>query len=163
MARGSQVHFIDMPNELPAGVVIKPLGTHIDSRGHLTELFRSDEIPEGTLPTMGYISVTHPGISRGPHEHVNQTDLFCFLDGEYELRLWENRPDQPEWSGTFIVGKSNPVSVIVPPGVVHGYRNVGSEDAYVLNFPNQLYAGTGKTEPVDEIRHEDNDSQFKFN
>jgi dTDP-4-dehydrorhamnose 3,5-epimerase len=24
----------------------------------------------------------------------------------------------------------------------------------VLNFPNRLYAGEGKKEPVDEIRHE---------
>ena len=151
-----------MSQDLPIGVIIKPLGTHRDSRGHLSELFRSDEIPEGTLPTMGYISVTHPGIARGPHEHRDQTDLFCFQDGEYELRLWENRPEQPAWNGTFLVGKENPVAVIVPPGVVHGYKNVGNSDAFVLNFPNQLYAGTGKTEPVDEIRHEEIDSLFKF-
>jgi dTDP-4-dehydrorhamnose 3,5-epimerase len=151
-----------MSQELPNGVIIKPLGTHTDSRGYLTELFRSDEIPEGTLPAMGYISVTHPGIARGPHEHRDQTDLFCFLDGEYELRLWENRTDQPAWTGSFLVGKANPVAVIVPPGVVHGYKNVGFTDAFVLNFPNQLYAGTGKTEPVDEIRHEEIDSPFKF-
>ena len=151
-----------MSQDLPAGVIIKPLGSHHDSRGHLTELFRSDEIPEGTLPTMGYISVTHPGIARGPHEHVDQTDLFCFVDGEYELRLWENRPGHAAWHQSFLVGKSNPVAVIVPPGIVHGYRNVGESDAYVLNFPNQLYAGTGKTEPVDEIRHEEIDSPFKF-
>lgn len=141
---------------------MKSLGTHTDSRGYLTELFRSDEIPEGTLPTMGYISVTHPGIARGPHEHRDQTDLFCFQDGEYELRLWENRPDQPSWNATFLVGTANPVVVIVPPGVVHGYKNVGRSDAFVLNFPNQLYAGKGKTEPVDEIRHEEIDSPFKF-
>jgi dTDP-4-dehydrorhamnose 3,5-epimerase len=54
------------------------------------------------------------------------------------------------------------VAVVVPPGVVHGYKNVGSADAFVLNFPNQLYAGTGKTEPVDEIRHEEIESPFKF-
>ena len=50
----------------------------------------------------------------------------------------------------------------VPPGVVHAYRNVGSSDAFVLNFPDKLYAGWGKKEPVDEIRHEEIDSRFKL-
>jgi dTDP-4-dehydrorhamnose 3,5-epimerase len=153
----------DLSNlKLAPGVVVKPLRSHHDSRGYLTELFRSDELPEGFFPEMAYISVTRPGISRGPHEHVAQTDLFCFVDGSYELRLWENRPDHEVWSISIVVGKESPCAVIVPEGVVHGYKNVGETDAYVLNFPNQLYAGKGRKEPVDEIRHEDSDSPFSM-
>jgi dTDP-4-dehydrorhamnose 3,5-epimerase len=47
------------------------------------------------------------------------------------------------------------VFVTVPPGVVHAYRNVGGGDAFVVNVPDRLYAGWGKAEPVDEIRHEE--------
>jgi dTDP-4-dehydrorhamnose 3,5-epimerase len=147
---------------LPAGVVIKSLKTFADSRGALTELFRADELPEGFLPGMGYISVTHPGISRGPHEHVHQTDLFAFVDGSYELRLWENRPGFEPWETRITVGKENPSAVIVPPGVVHGYKNIGEQDAYVLNFPDKLYAGKNRSEPVDEIRHEEINSPFSM-
>ena len=39
--------------------------------------------------------------------------------------------------------------------MVHAYRNVGEHDALIINCPNQLYAGEGKQESVDEIRHED--------
>ena len=147
---------------LPAGVVIKSLQSRGDARGHLTELFRSDELPEGFLPGMGYISVTHPGFSRGPHEHVAQTDLFAFVDGTYELRLWENRPGFDPWSAIISVGHENPTAVIVPPGVVHGYKNIGASDAYVLNFPDKLYAGPNRSEPVDEIRHEEIDSPYSM-
>lgn len=147
---------------LADGVVIKSLVSRGDSRGHLTELFRSDELPEGFLPGMAYISVTHPGISRGPHEHVHQTDLFAFVDGTYELRLWENRPGHEPWEIKVLVGKDNPSAVIVPPGIVHGYKNVGESDAYVLNFPDKLYAGLNRSEPVDEIRHEEIDSPFSM-
>lgn len=147
---------------LPDGVVIKNLMSRGDSRGYLTELFRSDELPEGFLPGMAYISVTHPGISRGPHEHVHQTDLFAFVDGTYELRLWENRPGFEPWEIKVLVGKDNPSAVIVPPGIVHGYKNVGDADAYVLNFPDKLYAGVNRAEPVDEIRHEEIDSPFSM-
>lgn len=147
---------------LPEGVVIRSLKSFGDSRGVLTELFRSDELPEGFLPGMAYISVTHPGISRGPHEHVSQTDLFAFVDGTYELRLWENRPGFEAWEIKISVGVDNPSAVIVPPGVVHGYKNTGDRDAYVLNFPDKLYAGKNRSEPVDEIRHEEIDSPFSM-
>ena len=148
--------------KLPEGVVIKSLKSYGDVRGYLTELFRSDELPEGFLPGMGYISVTHPGISRGPHEHVHQTDLFAFVDGEYELRLWENRDGFEPWEIRITVGVGNPSAVIVPPGVVHGYKNVGDQDAYVLNFPDKLYGGQNRSEPVDEIRHEEINSPFSM-
>jgi dTDP-4-dehydrorhamnose 3,5-epimerase len=147
---------------LPVGVVIKSLSSYTDSRGKLSELFRSDELPDGFLPSMGYISVTHPGISRGPHEHTHQTDLFAFVDGEYELRLWENRPGFEPWELRVLVGANNPTAAIVPPGVVHGYKNVGTADAYVLNFPDRLYAGPNRSEPVDEIRHEEIDSPYSM-
>ena len=151
-----------MGMEMPLpGVVVVPLKRFSDSRGWLSELFREDELPEGFRPAMSYLSVTHPGVARGPHEHVHQTDGFAFLDGAYRLYLWENRPGQPEKAVTIDVGAENPVLVIVPPGVVHAYRNIGERDAFVLNFPDKLYAGWGKKEPVDEIRHED-DADAKF-
>ena len=35
------------------------------------------------------------------------------------------------------------------------YRNIGTENGIVFNAPNRLFAGQGKGEPVDEIRHEE--------
>jgi dTDP-4-dehydrorhamnose 3,5-epimerase len=145
------------------GVVIIPLKKYQDQRGWLVELFRNDELPERFRPAMSYLSVTHPGIARGPHEHEYQCDAFAFIDGEYELYLWENREGREDIAEVHKVGRDNPVTVLVPPGVVHAYRNVGDQDAFVLNFPDTLYAGWGKKEPVDEIRHEnDPDSKFKL-
>jgi dTDP-4-dehydrorhamnose 3,5-epimerase len=136
------------------GVVIKPLKRYEDARGWLTELFRDDELPDEFRPVMSYLSVTHPEVARGPHEHVDQTDGFAFIDGSYRLYLWDNREGGSKELHTYDVGTDNPVLVLVPPGVVHAYKNIGDRDAFVLNFPNQLFAGKGKKEPVDEIRHE---------
>lgn len=145
------------------GVVIKPLKKFSDPRGWLIELFRDDELPEGFEPTMGYISETKPGVARGPHEHADQTDGFVFISGAFDLYLWENRPERPAQDVVLRVGEENPVFITVPPGVVHAYKNVGEDNAFVLNFPDRLYAGWGKKEPVDEIRHEDDsDSRFKL-
>lgn len=144
------------------GVLIKPLEKFSDARGWLVELYRDDELPEGFEPAMGYLSLTHPAVARGPHEHRRQTDGFVFISGSFELHLWENRRGEPERSEVHHVGEENPVFVTVPPGVVHAYRNVGSSDAFVLNFPDRLYGGMGKRDQVDEIRHEDIESRFKL-
>ena len=139
------------------GVVVESLEKYRDGRGWLAELWRSDE---GVVPAMGYASVTFPGHVRGPHEHVEQTDVFMFPGiGRFKLRLWDSREDS-ETKGnimTLYVGDGNPVKVVVPPGVVHGYENVSTEDGLVFNHPDRLYAGEGKAEPVDELRHEDDD------
>lgn len=144
-----------------AGVIVVQLKKYEDARGWLCELFRDDELPPGFSPKMAYLSVTKPGVARGPHEHVVQSDGFAFLNGSYRLYLWENREGHMPQAVTIDVGESNPVAVFVPPGVAHAYRNCGGADAFVINFPDQLYAGWGKTEPVDEIRHE-NDPESRF-
>ena len=139
------------------GVEVKAVVKHSDNRGWLVEVFRCDEVPENILPKMGYISVTHPGVSRGPHEHRKQTDIFGFIGpGNFRLTLWDNRKESSSYGvmQKIEVGDKNPVVVTVPPGIVHGYTNISSVDAMVLNFPDSLYAGKGKKEPVDEIRYE---------
>jgi len=61
------------------------------------------------------------------------------------------------------VGASNPALVIVPPGVVHGYKCVSAEGGMSINLPDKLYKGEGKVEEVDEIRWEDRkDSPYKI-
>lgn len=139
-------------------VTAKPLRKFLDERGWLAELFRSDELDADVMPTMAYISMTQPGVARGPHEHKDQTDYFCFIGpSNFKVYLWDARPDSPT-SGVkqvLYAGADSPMMVVVPPGVVHAYRNVGIENGIVFNGPNRLYAGHGKSEPVDEIRHEE--------
>jgi dTDP-4-dehydrorhamnose 3,5-epimerase len=140
------------------GVVIQVLTRHRDHRGWLCELFRRDETPADVFPLMAYISATLPGVARGPHEHRDQTDFFGFVGpSDFKLYLWDNRPDSTTRGASvaMVVGESNPCAVLVPPGVVHAYRNVGSTVGLVFNGPNRLYRGEGKKESVDEIRHED--------
>ena len=119
------------------GVIIRKLSRYTDSRGWLTELFREDELPKGFSPVMGYVSMTHPGVARGPHEHVRQTDGFAFMSGCFKISLWENRPGRVPARFDMLAGEENPIFLIVPEGVVHAYKNVGGIDAIVLNFPNQ--------------------------
>ncbi|NOY64455.1 MAG: dTDP-4-dehydrorhamnose 3,5-epimerase [Nitrospirae bacterium] len=143
------------------GVLIRDLRVFNDHRGWLTELFREDDLPEHFNPAMSYISLTYPGIVRGPHEHRYQTDYFCFF-GDFTLYLWDNRADSETYGKKATIKVDRKIA-IVPPGVVHAYKNEGSENGFVINFPDRLYAGRNKSEPVDEVRYEDDpDSPFRI-
>lgn len=141
------------------GVVVRDLRKHLDERGWLAELYRDDDAEtEGFRPAMAYASTTMPGVARGPHEHKDQADHFCFLGpSNFKLRLWDNRPDSATYGRVMTVyaGEDAPRAVVVPKGVVHAYRNVGHATGLVVNLPDRLYAGPGRREEVDEIRHED--------
>ena len=140
------------------GVVVREITKHIDDRGWLAEVFREDELLPEHMPVMGYVSMTQPGVIRGPHEHVDQTDSFGFIGpSNFKVYLWDNRKSSATYMTRQVVyaGEDAPKSVVIPPGVVHAYRNVGGKQGMVVNFPNRLFAGKGKKDKVDEIRHED--------
>ncbi len=44
--------------------------------------------------------------------------------------------------------------MIIPPGVVHGYKCISQTPAWSINLPDKLYKGPGKSEEIDEIRWE---------
>ncbi len=145
------------------GAKIIPLTSHSDKRGWLCEIFRSDEIDKRLSPAMGYVSVTVPGMGRGPHEHKQQTDMFCVVGpGEMIIVLWDMRPASSTKGCRMIrvVGEDHKCVVIVPPGIVHAYFNIGNDNAYVINLPDKLYGGKFRKEKIDEIRHEDAGTVF---
>ena len=140
------------------GVVVTAFRKFLDERGWLAELFRHDELPAEFHPAMAYASVTLPGVLRGPHEHVDQADLFTWVGpGDFKVTLWDNRADSPTYLNRMELGMgaNNPGSILVPKGVVHGYRCISHEPGLVINCPNQLFMGEGKKFLIDEIRHED--------
>lgn len=153
------------PGEI-AGVLVWDLRKFRDERGWLAELFRHDELAAEFHPQMAYISYSLPNVTRGPHEHREQADLFCFIgSSNFKIRLWDNRADSATYNHvmTLSAGEDDLKAVLVPKGVVHSYRNVGDKSGIVINCPNRLYMGEKKRGPIDEIRHEDDpDTIFRM-
>ncbi|HQQ38418.1 MAG TPA: dTDP-4-dehydrorhamnose 3,5-epimerase family protein [bacterium] len=147
------------------GVIIKEIKKFSDDRGWLMEIYRRDE--SDLAPAMSYVSLTLPGVIRGPHEHVYQSDFFIFIGpGRFRLHLWDRRADSSTKGEKMEieVGEDNPCSVLVPPGVVHGYQCLSGVPALSINLPDKLYKGVLKQDEIDEIRWEQNpDSPYKIN
>lgn len=148
------------------GVIVKTVLRNEDGRGWLAEFFRQDELNSENYPVMAYVSMTKPGEIRGPHEHKLQSDLFGFVGtSAFDVYLWDNRPDSKTFKQKekLLCEANNQVVLIIPPGVVHAYKNTGECDGFVFNAPNMLYKGANRAYPADEIRYENNpDSPFKL-
>ena len=72
------------------------------------------------------------------------------------MYLWDARKGSRTLGNKMVLdaGEDAPRSVVVPAGVVHAYKNIGTTAGRIVNLPNRLYAGNGRAEAVDEIRHE---------
>jgi dTDP-4-dehydrorhamnose 3,5-epimerase len=154
--------------EIPGlqGVRVEALPVFKDDRGSLHELFRMDEIPAGFKPLMACSSWSHPGVTRGPHQHVGQDDYFTFAGpSNFTVYLWDDRLGAAGAAkGWFIhTGEQAPSRIHVPRGVVHAYRNAGNARGLVVTVTSLLFKGEGRRDPVDEIRHELNpNSPYKL-
>ncbi len=138
------------------GLEVRELLLYEDRRGWLGEIMREDETD--FRPAMSYLSMTRPGLARGPHEHEKQTDYFCFV-GKFRLYFWDNRKGSATYRESRTIDTNeNPTVAVVAPGIVHAYKNIGGSDGLVINLPDRLFMGEGKAEPIDEIRHEDDPS-----
>ena len=145
--------------EIPglSGVRVEALPVFKDARGSLHELFRTDEIPAGFTPLMACSSWSHPGVTRGPHQHVGQDDYFTFAGpSDFRVYLWDDRPGAAGAAkGWFInTGEQAPTRIHVQRGVVHAYRNVGNSSGLVVTVTSMLFKGEGRRDTVDEISHE---------
>ena len=123
------------------GVKTKTLRLLPDERGWLLEILRADD--EELFATFGqvYVSATYPGVVKAWHYHQRQIDNFACVAGMIKLVLIDTRPGS-QTEGTvneFFVGTQNPTLVQVPNLVYHGWKNIGSDIALVVNVPTEPY------------------------
>jgi len=126
------------------GVKLIRLTRHVDDRGFLMEILRSDD---AHFIRFGQAYVTtcdpQPGgpVVKAWHKHAKQTDHFCALRGKVKVGLYDDRDDSPTkgQSQTIILGDGNDFLVQIPPGVWHGYMPLGFETACILNLPTETY------------------------
>jgi dTDP-4-dehydrorhamnose 3,5-epimerase len=121
-------------------VKVKKLRVIPDDRGRLMEMLRSDDECFERFGQM-YLSTTYPGVVKAWHYHKLQKDNFVCVKGTVKLVLCDTREDSPTKGciDEFVIGDHNPLLVQVPIGVYHGWKCLGTEEAYVVNAPTKTY------------------------
>ncbi len=122
------------------GVTVKKLIRHPDDRGFFMEVLRDDD---GLLKRFGQASFSksYPGVIKAFHYHELQDDLWFFPSGNAQVVLHDLREDSPTKGETnvFYMGEDNPMLLVIPIGVAHGYRVLGNEPAVIMYFTTMSY------------------------
>jgi dTDP-4-dehydrorhamnose 3,5-epimerase len=122
------------------GVVTKELIKHSDDRGFFAEVLRDDD---DLLEYFGQLSwsMSYPGVIKAFHYHEHQDDLWFFPSGEAQVVLYDFRKDSPTYKQTnvFYMGENNPILLLIPKGVAHGYRVLGSKPATIIYCTTKSY------------------------
>lgn len=122
------------------GVRTKQLRVIPDERGRLMEMLRSDdEIFEKF--GQAYLTTAFPGVVKAWHYHKVQVDHWVVVKGTAKVALYDPREDSPTKGmvNEFFMGEHNPILLRIPAGVHHGFKCVGEEEVYVINFPTEVY------------------------
>jgi dTDP-4-dehydrorhamnose 3,5-epimerase len=121
-------------------VSVKPLRVIPDERGWLMEILRSDD-KEFTKFGQVYVTTAYPGVVKAWHMHKKQTDNFTCIAGMMKVVLFDSRKNSSTYKeiNEFFIGKNNQMLLTVPPFVYHGFKALGTDTAYFLNVPTEVY------------------------
>jgi len=141
------------------GVKIKNLRVIPDERGHLMEIFRSDDEFYEKFGQV-YVTTVYPGVVKAWHMHRIQNDNVACVSGMIKLALYDAREDSSTKGKVMeiFMGEHRPILVHIPRGVYHGWKCIGEHEAYVVNIPTELY----NYEKPDEYRLPWNSSEIPY-
>jgi dTDP-4-dehydrorhamnose 3,5-epimerase len=148
-------------NGLIAGVAIEPQTIWPDDRGYFFEVGRIGRGLIAGFPsdsTQVSATVTYPGAIKAFHYHVRQTDCWVPSSGMLQVALIDLREGSRTFGvkNTIYVGTLRPWMLLIPPGVAHGYKVIGTDPASLMYVTDRWY------DPADEGRIAYDDPRLKY-
>jgi len=129
----------DLHREVPSRVGstrIERLRAHRDARGAVFEPLDDAEL--GAQRNV-HVVLTEPGAVRGNHWHLRATEITSVV-GACQVRLKEG-----ERVSDLEVPAGEVWRLVIPPGVVHAFRNLGEAPIVLVSFSSEVHdpAGSG--------------------
>lgn len=147
--------------ELIAGVRPSAVPLWPDDRGYFMEVVRIGKGLPQDFPkesTQVSAALSYPGTIKAFHFHRHQTDLWLPAQGMFQVALVDLRKASPTFGArnTLYLGALRPWQLLIPPGVAHGYKVIGTSPAMLVYVTDRFY------NPEDEGRIAYNDPQIQY-
>ena len=75
------------------------------------------------------------------HLHEVHTDQFTVTRGKLQVSLVDVREESPTFgqANTIVMGTQKPRFMKIPPGIMHGWKALGTTESIVVNFQSHPY------------------------
>jgi dTDP-4-dehydrorhamnose 3,5-epimerase len=109
--------------------------------GHLTEIYRDDWSLTDAALVQVTMTTTFPGRIRAWGLHRSTIDRLFAATGSLMIVCYDARRTSPTYRAIneFMLGGRNQGLVLIPPGVYHGWKNIGDDEATIISMPSRLY------------------------
>ncbi len=123
------------------GVVIKRLPPVEDDRGEICEIYRPSWNVHSAPLVFVYQVCIRPGKVKGWVVHRRQDDRIFVSRGTLQFALFDDR-DKSSTRGLlnkFTFSDRSRVLIVIPHGIYHGVKNLGTAEAVFVNMPTEPY------------------------
>ncbi len=140
--------------DLIEGVRLEPSTIWPDDRGYFLEVLRMGP-PASTQVSA---ALSYPGTIKAFHYHLRQTDCWTVACGMLQVAIVDMRRGSPTFGvrNTLYAGALKPWQILIPAGVAHGYKVIGTEPAMLVYVTDRFY------DPSDEGRIAYNDPRIQY-
>ena len=143
------------------GVQVEPFAVWPDDRGYFLEVQRLGQGIAAGFPPAGIqisAAVNYPGTIKAFHYHLHQQDCWTPALGMLQVALADLREGSPTFGkrNTLYVGALRPWRILIPAGVAHGYKVIGTGPSMLIYMTDRFY------DPRDEGRLPYNDRRIHY-
>ena len=158
---GTPITRPDSP-DLIDGVRAGPVPLWPDDRGYFLEVCRFGQGLCAAFPAESCqvsSALSYPGTIKAFHYHLRQTDCWMPVTGMFQVALVDLRHGSPTFAlrNTLYVGLLRPWQLLIPPGVAHGYKVIGTDPGVLVYLTDRFY------DPGDEGRISHDDPRINYN
>ena len=123
------------------GVKFRPTRPVAHADGHVSEIARASwDIIEKPIVQV-HMTTTLPGRVRAWGLHQLGSDRLFVVSGLIRLAVFDGRKDSATFGKTaeYIVSEKTPGLLTIAPSLYHGWKNIGTTEAIVINMPDRVY------------------------
>jgi dTDP-4-dehydrorhamnose 3,5-epimerase len=123
------------------GLVFRPTRPVPHEDGTVTEVAREvwPEIEDPIVHT--HVTTTQPDRIRAWGLHRQSTDRLFVVKGLVSIVVYDGRIGSATQGllNEFKVSERNPGLLVIPPNLYHGWKVIGTEEAFIINMPTSAY------------------------
>jgi dTDP-4-dehydrorhamnose 3,5-epimerase len=123
------------------GVRFRPTRPVPHEDGHLLEIARPGWAVLDAPIVQVHMTTTLPGRVRAWGLHRNNTDRLFVARGLVRIACYDGRRASSTFGrvNEFTLSDRNPGLVILPCDLYHGWKNIGEDEAIIINMPTRAY------------------------